>query len=245
MSTTVANTRQSVRMLQRRGSGLLRTDAMGRLDIGASGSSGSGVKAATAAALSDAGSGSGSHAASRRFMGFNHSRGGRNKSGGAPQIGPAKTGGTTDGSTGGRETIGDSASGHSLQPSSAPAMRGAGLVGEGGGQGRGRRRGGGGGSAEEKEGKKKKKTAAARIGEVLSGLPLSKLKIVVGGCMRACVEAGDCFRREKRKTKRQGGEAWRQSKAADRFALCAVFCFVFSNPPVPFWGTPVGVTRFG
>lgn len=221
VSTTVTNTRQSVRMLQRRGSGLLRTDLGGRLDIGASGSGGStsGSKAPPPApALKDvggSGSGSGGHA-SRPFMSLN-SWGSRAKSGrGAPQIGPAKTGtdetaggaaaspataatttaaasqgaavssqtGSTvaapsaGGGAGGGGTIGDSASGHSLQPSAAPATRGAGLAE---GRGESGRRGGGGGVEGKDKKDKKKKTAAARIGEVLSGLPLSKLKIVVGG----------------------------------------------------------------
>ncbi|CBJ33868.1 probable extracellular nuclease (ISS) [Ectocarpus siliculosus] len=67
-------------------------------------------------------------------------------------------------------TVGSSSSGSGLQSCAAPAVRGPGSGGKGacGGQ----QQGGGGGD-------RKKKTAAARVGEMLARLPLSKLKIVV------------------------------------------------------------------
>lgn len=71
-----------------------------------------------------------------------------------------------------------------LLPSSAPAVRGGGGltggVGSGGGDGNG--------NGNNTSKKKKNKAAATRIGEVLTRLPLSKLKIVVGESSR--VEGG-------------------------------------------------------
>ncbi|CBJ26637.1 adhesin-like protein [Ectocarpus siliculosus] len=232
VSTTMTNTRESVRMLQRRGSGLLRSEGTTRrFHFSASGGGSSGghpTKGSSALKSVGEESDGGESGGSGRFLGA----WGRRKSAsiGAPPPGAITTssaagsgpsssvndkgagskadsagtvgagfvplarsraaaaaaGGTAASSIlvpptmqradneeeadVSNNTVGSSSSGRGLQPSAAPAVRGPG----GGGKGarEGQQQGGGGGD-------RKKKTAAARIGEMLARLPLSKLKIVV------------------------------------------------------------------
>ncbi|CAM9271368.1 unnamed protein product, partial [Ectocarpus sp. 8 AP-2014] len=232
VSNTMTNTRESVRMLQRRGSGLLRSEGTTRrFDFSASGGGSSGGHPAKGSRAlksvgeeSDGGESGGSGgflgawgrrksasigappprstttssaAASGPSSSVTDIKGGGSKTDSAGTVGAgfvplarspaaAAAGGTAAGgilvpptmqradneeeADVSNNTVGSSSSGRGIQPSAAPAVRGPG----GGGKGArgGQQQGGGGGD-------RKKKTAAARIGEMLSRLPLSKLKIVV------------------------------------------------------------------
>ncbi|CAM9140361.1 unnamed protein product [Ectocarpus sp. 12 AP-2014] len=231
VSTTMTNTRESVRMLQRRGSGLLRSEGTTRrFDFSARGGGSSGGPSKGGSALKSVGeeSDGGESGASGGFLGawgrrksasigapppgstttssaaasgpsssVIDSKGAGSKADSAGNVGAgfvplarsraaaaaaaAAAGGTAAGgilvpptmqradneeeADVSNNTVGSSSSGRDLQPSTAPAVRGPG--------------GGGKGARGESGGDRKKKTAAARIGEVLARLPLSKLKIVV------------------------------------------------------------------
>ena len=183
----------------------------------------------------------------------------RAKSRGAPQIGPSKTGTTagtantttaaTIAATHGTDTAGAAvavaAGGVAHGPEAGEkdsgretiGVRGAELV-EGGGRGRRRRSDGG---LEEKE--EKEKPAAARIGEVLSRLPLSKLKIVVGEWTRLGVSR--CFFRKRDAEQRGWGRAsrWisrRANRRTDQRDCCFFFhCFCLFHPPIPWALSPL------
>ncbi|CAM9462085.1 unnamed protein product, partial [Ectocarpus sp. 12 AP-2014] len=236
VSNTMTNTRESVRMLQKRGSGLLRSErTTRRFDCSASGGWSSWrhpIKGGDALKSLSEESDGGERGGSGRFLGawgrrksasvgvpmrgaatisaaaasgpsssVNDRKGAGNKPDSVGTMGAgfvplarsraaAATAAAGWGTAAGgilvpptmqradneeeadvsSKTVGSSSSGRGLQPSAAPAVRGPG----GGGKGArgGQQQGGAGGD-------RKKKTAAARIGEMLARLPLSKLKIVV------------------------------------------------------------------